>query len=94
VVGATARTQILLTTHSAELLDNAHVRPENVRAVDMINGQTVVGPVDEASLEIVRQKLDTLGGLERQNQLELEAEDLERQRRLSAVAVTRRKKTS
>jgi predicted ATPase len=80
---ATTRTQILLTTHSTELLDNPHVRPENVRVVEMINGQTVIGPVDEASLEIVRRKLDTLGGLERQNQLELDADDLERQQRLS-----------
>jgi predicted ATPase len=80
---ATARTQILLTTHSTELLDNPHVRPENVRVVEIIDGQTVIGPVDEASLEIVRRKLDTLGGLERQNQLELDADDLERQQRLS-----------
>jgi predicted ATPase len=80
---ATARTQILLTTHSTELLDNPHVRPENVRVVEMIDGQSVIGPVDEASLEIVRRKLDTLGGLERQNQLELDADDLERQQRLS-----------
>ena len=80
---ATGRTQVLLTTHNTELLDNPHVRPANVRVVELLDGQTVIGPVDEASLEIVRQKLDTLGGLERQNQLELDADDLERQRRLS-----------
>jgi predicted ATPase len=80
---ATGRTQILLTTHSAELLDNPTVRPENVRVVEMIDGQTMIGPVDEGSLQIVRQKLDTLGGLERQNQLGLDADDLERQRCLS-----------
>ncbi len=80
---ATGRTQILLTTHSAELLDNPTVRPENVRVVDMIDGQTVIGPIDQGSLEIVHRKLDTLGGLERQNQLQLDADDLERQQRLS-----------
>ncbi len=79
---ATARTQILLTTHSAELLDNPHVRPENVRVVEMIDGQTVIGPVDEASVEIIRRKLNTLGGLERENQLELDLDDRERQQRL------------
>src|SRR5579875_966686 len=67
---ATMRTQVLLTTHSAEMLDNPTIRPENVRVVEMIDGQTVIGPVDEASVEIVQRKLDTLGGLERQNQLE------------------------
>jgi predicted ATPase len=79
---ATGRTQILLTTHSAELLDNPQVRPENVRVVDMIDGQTVITPVDEASVEIVRRKLNTLGGLERENQLEPDLDDLERQQRL------------
>jgi predicted ATPase len=79
---ATGRTQILLTTQSAELLDNPTVKPQNVRVVEMIDGQTVIGPVDEASVEIIRRKLDTLGGLERQNQLELDADDMERQQRL------------
>jgi predicted ATPase len=80
---ATLRTQILLTTHSAEMLDNPTIRPENIRVVHMIGGQTVIAPVDEASIEIVRQKLDTLGGLERQNQLEPDLDDQERQRHLS-----------
>lgn len=80
---ATLRTQILLTTHSAELLDNPTIQPENVRVVETIDGQTIIAPVDEASVEIVRRKLDTLGGLERQNQLELDIDDRERQQSLS-----------
>jgi predicted ATPase len=79
---ATGRTQILLTTHSAEMLDNPTIRPENVRVVEMVDGQTRIAPVDAGSVEIVRQQLDTLGGLERQNQLEPDAEDLARQDRL------------
>lgn len=80
---ATLRTQILLTTHSAEMLDNPTIKPENVRVVEMIDGQTVIAPVDEASVEIVRRKLDTLGGLERQNQLQPDPDDVERQKHLS-----------
>lgn len=80
---ATLRTQVLLTTHSAEMLDNPAIKPENVRVVEMIDGQTVIAPVDEASVEIVRQKLDTLGGLERQNQLQPHRDDVERQRHLA-----------
>lgn len=76
---ATGHTQILLTTHSAELLDNPRIRPENVRVIEMIDGQTVIGNVDEASVEIIRQKLDTLGGLERQSQLQPHGDDLEQQ---------------
>ncbi len=80
---ATLRTQVLLTTHSAEMLDNPTIKPENVRVVQMIDGQTVIGPVDEASVEIVARRLSTLGGLERENQLEPDADDLERQQHLS-----------
>lgn len=80
---ATLHTQILLTTHSAEMLDNPTIKPANVRVVQMIDGQTVIAPVDEASVEIVKKKLNTLGGLERENQLEPDTDDLERQRKLS-----------
>jgi len=80
---ATLRTQILLTTHSADMLDNPTIRPENIRVVEMIDGETRIAPVDAASVEIVQQKLDTLGGLERQNQLQPDLDDLERQRHLS-----------
>ncbi len=68
---ATGRTQILLTTHSAELLDNPTIRPENVRVVEMVNGETVITPVDDASVEIVKRGLNTLGGLERDDLLQL-----------------------
>ena len=77
---ATLRTQILLTTHSADMLDNPTIRPENVRVVQMIDGQTVIGTVDEASVDIVRRNLNTLGGLERDNLLEPNLADLDRQR--------------
>jgi predicted ATPase len=80
---ATLRTQILLTTHSAEMLDNPTIQPENVRVVQLVDGQTVIGPVDEASVEIVARKLNSLGGLERENQLEPDLDDQERQRHLS-----------
>ena len=80
---ATLRTQILLTTHSAEMLDNPTIKPENVRVVRLVDGRTVIGPVDEASIEIVGGRLGTLGGLERENQLEPDRDDLERQQRLS-----------
>jgi predicted ATPase len=87
LVEATGRTQILLSTHSSEMLDTPAIRPANLRVVEMIDGQTVIAPIDEASVEIIRQELDTLGGLERQNQLEPDADDLERQRQLSVATL-------
>ena len=82
---ATGRNQILLTTHSAEMLDNPTIRPENVRVVQMVDGRTEIGPVDAASVEIVKRQLNTLGGLERENRLEPDPDDLDRQRRLAAA---------
>jgi len=79
---ATARTQILLTTQSADVLDNSTIRPQNIRVVQLINGETVIASVDEASVEIVRRNLNTLGGLERDNHLEPNLDDVERQQRL------------
>ena len=61
---ATGRNQILLTTDSAEMLDNPTIRPENVRVVQMVDGRTEIGPVDAASVEIVKRQLNTLGGLD------------------------------
>jgi predicted ATPase len=80
---ATLRTQILLATHSTELLDNPTVRPESVRVAKMINGQTVIAPIDQASLEIARRQLNTIGGLERDNLLEPDLDDIVRQRELA-----------
>jgi predicted ATPase len=81
---ATSRNQILLTTHSADMLDNPTIQPENVRVVQMADGRTEIGPVDAASVEIVKRQLNTLGGLERENRLEPDLDDLNRQRQLAA----------
>jgi acetylserotonin N-methyltransferase len=80
---ATARTQVLLTTHSTELLDNETIQPANIRVARTTDGRTVIGPVDGVSIEIIKRQLDTLGGLERQNQLEPDEDDLARQRQLA-----------
>jgi predicted ATPase len=82
---AAARTQVLLTTHSAEMLDNPTIRPENVRVVQMVDRETRIGSVDAASIEIIRRKLNTLGGLERENQLEPNFDDLQRQQQLGQL---------
>jgi predicted ATPase len=76
---ATLRTQVLVTTHSAELLDNPTIQPKNVRVVEMVDGQTIIAPVDAANVEIVQRNLNTLGGLERDNRLEADLDDRERQ---------------
>jgi predicted ATPase len=55
------RGQIIFTTHSPLLLDSFDV--ENVRVVDMRDGNTTVGPVSKEQQEAVRERLLTTGEL-------------------------------
>lgn len=56
-----AEKQILLTTHSPELLD--YLPPESFLVVEKTDGETVVGPLADYQIETVRQKLFTPGEL-------------------------------
>ena len=80
---ATLLKQIILTTHSSEILDNPTIKPKNVRVVRMIDGHTVIAPVDKVYHDIIRRELNTLGGLERDNLLEPDLDDLDRQQKLA-----------
>jgi predicted ATPase len=77
--GATEHTQVLLTTHSGDLLDDPKLSPASVLVTRQRGGRTEVAPVDPASREIIRQELYTLADLQRRDQLNLDEEDLERQ---------------
>ena len=61
--------QILVTSHSPDLLDNQEIETESLLAVMNVNGQTQIGPIDYAGREVLRTKLFTPGELLRQNQL-------------------------
>ena len=81
---ATQRTQILLTTHSGDLLADRDLDPGQVLVVRNRNGQTQITPVDPASREIIRKELYSLADLQRMDQLELDQADLERQAKVAA----------
>jgi predicted ATPase len=66
---ASGHVQVIATSQSADLLDREDLDVSTVRPVTMRDGLTVIGEVDPASREIVRQKLYTLGELMRGNQL-------------------------
>lgn len=66
---ASQSAQILVTSHSPDLLDNEDIPPESILAVDNIDGVTRIGPIDEAGRQALRNKLFTPGELLRQNQL-------------------------
>ncbi len=58
---ASRESQILITTHSPELL--SEFPPEVFRVVDLVDGVTHVGPMAEYQLEAVREHLFTAGEL-------------------------------
>jgi predicted ATPase len=80
---ATQRTQVLLTTHSADLLSGRDVTPGQVLVVRNRGGLTYITPVDAASRQIVQKELYSLAELQRMDKLDLDESDLERQAQLS-----------
>jgi predicted ATPase len=61
--------QILVTSHSPDLLDAPDIPSESLMAVENADGVTAIGGVDEAGRNVLRDKLFTPGELLRQNQL-------------------------
>lgn len=59
----TRRSQIMVTTHSPELIDHKNVKTEELRAVEMVRGETVVTELDRASREAIKERLCTPGDL-------------------------------
>ena len=66
---ASANRQILLTSHSPELLDDPELPPETVIAVQAADGVTRLGPLDRAGRMALRERLFTAGELLRLDQL-------------------------
>jgi len=66
---ASQLTQILVTTHSAELLDIKELDPDALLVVDAPQGETRIGPADDASLSAMRNRMYTAGELMEMNQL-------------------------
>ena len=67
---ASSQTQIILTTHSPDLLDAKNLLPENVLAVTSRSGETLIAPVDKATRSSIADRLYTAGELLRLNQIE------------------------
>ena len=66
------RVQVILTTHSPDLLEQIEIKSghETVLIVESVNGKTIIDEIDSASLEAVNRKLFDLGELLRMRQLE------------------------
>jgi hypothetical protein len=66
---ASYSTQVLVTTQSSDLLDDKEVETDSILAVSAEQGQTCIGPIDEASRSVLRKRLYTVGELLRIGQL-------------------------
>ena len=74
---AAAKTQILIASHSPDLLDDKDLDVDSIIAVEARNGNTAIGHVDEVGRSAVRDRLFTTGDLLRLNQLEPDPESVE-----------------
>lgn len=67
---ASQYTQVVVTSHSPDLLDAEEVTPDAILAVALQGGRTTIGPIDEVSRSILRDHLYSAGELMRQNHLQ------------------------
>ena len=73
------RTQVLLTTHSADLLDHIDPSKDRLFVVQSRRGTTEIGSVDQASQTAIRDHLFTPGDLLRMDQLDVDPASVEAQ---------------
>ena len=69
LVKACEETQVIVTSHSPDLLDDHAIHPDRFLAVISEGGETKIGPLDEASRSVMREHLFSPGELLRLNQL-------------------------
>ena len=67
---AAGHAQILVTSHSPDLLDNNDISDNSILAVVAEHGETKIGPLDHVGRSVLRDRLFTAGELLRMNQLD------------------------
>ncbi|HUU85376.1 MAG TPA: AAA family ATPase [Phycisphaerae bacterium] len=80
---AAAHTQVVVTSHSPDLLDRIDAHVDGFLAVQSKQGTTEIGPVDPASLGAIKDHLYTPGELLRMDQLEPDRGNIRQQEQLS-----------
>lgn len=63
-------TQVVVTSHSPDLLESDTLSPEDILSVESDGGTTMIGPVDGASRSALSERLYSAGELLRANQLQ------------------------
>jgi predicted ATPase len=70
--------QVLVTSHSPDLLDDKDVSDEWILAVVSENGETKIGPINKEDRSLMRDRLFTAGELLKQGQLTPDLEVIKR----------------
>jgi predicted ATPase len=79
LVHASEQTQVLVTSHSPDLLDSLDIDVDAIFSVAAEGGNTKIAPLDEGSRSVLREHLFSAGELLRQNQLAPDPEIIEQQ---------------
>lgn len=69
LMSGSRETQVVITSHSPDLLEAPVLTADDILAVEAIGGRTIIGQVDEASRSALSERLYTAGELLRSNQL-------------------------
>jgi predicted ATPase len=75
IQAAAARSQVIVTSHSPELLEAKWIQPEHVRLVEWRDGSTQVGLMAKHCQEVLRDRLGGVGYQLSSNYLEAEPAD-------------------
>jgi predicted ATPase len=75
--------QVVVTSHSPELLDDKSIMDDQILAISNVQGNTKIGGLADASRFALRESLFTVGELLRQNQLEPDLEIIPTARQLN-----------
>lgn len=67
---AAYKKQVIITSHSPDLLDNKDLNVESILAVEAHDGTTAIAPIDDASRSVIKDRLFTTGELLRLDQLQ------------------------
>ncbi|MDX2298409.1 MAG: AAA family ATPase [Xanthomonadaceae bacterium] len=79
LVYAADHTQVLVTSHSPDLLDDRGIDADAILAVVSEEGETRIAPLDDASRQVLREHLFSAGELLRMNQLAPDRKAIEQQ---------------
>jgi predicted ATPase len=85
LLDASRRQQVVVSTHSPELLEYEDLRDDQIRVVTVENNTTKISPLSSVSRDAIRTHLYSAGELLRINELN---PDLQRERELAAEAAS------